>query len=418
MNKFSTLLTLLLLSSVVFGQEEIKILHQNILYYGKTTKFCDENDNTKDAKNEGLRELFSYVHPDIFTCNEMDDSQEDIDYLLDNALNMDGRTSFVAAPKLGDYLLNQLYYDSKKLILDSSQSFEISYYSRDAYFYKLHTKDTPLVDGKPSAYIHIILLHLKAGSDESNKNTRVSEMTFVIDKLAELGWKENIFIIGDLNLYGASEGAYQLMVNPQQDGVVFADPISQEGEWHDNPSYSLQHTQSTHKYQVGCESSGGTDDRFDFIMSDLGTKLGQGYWRFKSGSYDVVGQDGTHFNKGIEGASSSVYPNSLLNAIYNTSDHYPVTLTIGTKATSSHPVLDDDTKIVENPFVDKVRIAGLPQGKCIFEVYSVQGAQFENGCASVYGDELRVKVSQPSGIYIVKVIDAKGKEHQYKVVKK
>ncbi|QZT36204.1 T9SS type A sorting domain-containing protein [Halosquirtibacter xylanolyticus] len=415
--RLSCLLVLLLATTFTYAQDKIKILHQNILYYGKDVYDCDQNNNDRDVKTDGLKDLFKYVQPDIFTCNEMDDDQADIDYLLDNALNQDGRTSFVAAPKYGSYLLNQLYYDSNKLELASSESLHLGGYERSADFYSLNTKDTPKVNGVATEFIHIVLLHLKSSAGSQNESRRAEQIRKVMVKLDELGWTDNVFIIGDLNLYNSNESAYQQMVDATRAGIHFSDPISQEGAWHNEEVYSLYHTQSTHMIG-GCSVGGGSDDRFDFILTDSKTKEGEGYWKYVKGSYDVVGQDGKHFNMDITDGINDMYPSAIINAIYNISDHYPVTISISKSSTPVNDVYKDNAKIIENPVEEEVRIEGLPHGKVIFEVYSSLGVKVDTGTLNNQEGQLTLRLTQPSGIYVVKIIDANGDMHRLKVVKK
>lgn len=421
---FLFILTLSIACSVS-AQEQIKLLHQNILYYGKNVYDCTDANNNMNVKTDGLKTLFDYVKPDIFTCNEMDAEQQDVDYLLDNALNQNGRTSFVAAEMVGTYLVNQLYYNSDKLGLTYVETMVMGSYERNANFYKLYSKANTLKAPNDTAFIHIVLLHLKAGSETSSETTRGEQINKVMNKIDDLGWKDNVFIIGDLNLYKASEPAYLSMTNPDRGGIYFKDPISQEGYWHNTASYSLYHTQSTHTAYNGCAVTGGSDDRFDFILCDSKTKEGQAFWKYVIDSYDVVGQDGKHFNKAIidpadvEGNMETVaYPTSLIEAIYNTSDHYPVVLTIGQKATAIEQNRKNNVIVVENPFTEEIKIKGLPQGKVTFDVYSVLGAVVTHGMRAYEGGELRIRLTQPSGIYIVKIVDAKGEVHGLRVIKK
>lgn len=423
--KYILFILALSFTASAFGQEQIKLLHHNVLYYGKNVYQCTDQSNNVNVKTDGLKQIFDYVKPDIFTCNEMDAEQQDVDYLLDNALNQNGRTSFVAAKMVGTYLVNQLYYNSDKLGLSSVESMVMGSYERNANFYKLYSKENTLKAPNDTAFIHIVLLHLKAGDKPENETTRASQITKVMNKIDALGWDENVFIVGDLNFYKASEAAYQSMTDSNRGGVYFKDPVSQEGYWHNNGNYSLYHTQSTHSVYTGCAVSGGSDDRFDFILCDSKTKDGQAFWKYVIDSYDVVGQDGKHFNKAITDLPDSNdnldaidYPESLKQAIYNTSDHYPVVLTIGQKATTIKQNRKNNVVVVENPFTEEIKIKGLPQGKVTFDVYSVLGSVVTHGMRAYEGGELRIKISQPSGIYIVKIVDAKGKVHGLRVIKK
>ena len=132
----------------------------------------------------------------------------------------------------------------------------------------------------------------------------------------------NFILVGDLNLYRSTEPAYEKLL--VQDGTGnFLDPIDFPGSWHESFTYRHIHTQSTRTVNLpDGGSSGGLDDRFDFILSSQSI-IDQGGIDYVEDSYWAYGNDGKHFNVAI---IISPYPISQQMAfdLHDVSDHLPV----------------------------------------------------------------------------------------------
>ena len=77
----------------------------------------------------------------------------------------------------------------------------------------------------------------------------------------------DFILVGDLNLYRSTEPAYERLLVQNGTGY-FLDPIDTPGNWHQSFTYRHIHTQSTRLQDLGDGgSTGGLDDRFDFILS-------------------------------------------------------------------------------------------------------------------------------------------------------
>jgi hypothetical protein len=129
-------------------------------------------------------------------------------------------------------------------------------------------------------------------------------------------------VLGDYNIYNASEPAYQALLDINQDGYVL-DPINQAGTWHNNPSFASIHTQSTRTRSFGGGSPGGMDDRFDMILISRAVKDTGGIF-YITNSYHAFGNDGLHFNDSINAMPNSAVSKELADALQYASDHLPV----------------------------------------------------------------------------------------------
>ncbi|RLD51660.1 MAG: hypothetical protein DRJ05_18190, partial [Bacteroidetes bacterium] len=105
-------------------------------------------------------------------------------------------------------------------------------------------------------------------------------------------------------------------------------PLDKMGSWHNNSYYQNIHTQSTHT-SSGCPSSGGMDDRFDFILVSDEIMDGANHAKYIEDSYEAVGQDGQHYNQSlVSSPTNTSVPTDVLNALYEMSDHLPITLNL------------------------------------------------------------------------------------------
>ena len=162
---------------------------------------------------------------------------------------------------------------------------------------------------------YVYSVHLKAGSNSDDQSRRVNEAAAIRADIDALGANQEVLVVGDFNISGSNEGAYQAFLG-SGNGQLF-DPIDRPGQWKNNSAFKSIHTQNP-----AINGPGGMDDRFDFQLATADV-LDTEDLRFVEGSYVAFGNNGTHtFNSDITtgtGASSAV-----LSALAAASDHLPV----------------------------------------------------------------------------------------------
>jgi len=307
------------------GQDTLTIVQYNLLNYGNYTSYCTTGNNNINDKDNYLKEIINYLQPDIFSVNEISKSEAIHQHLLDMVLNTGGVNYYRKADFLSvanSYLVNMLYYNGNKLVLHSH--YIAQSYVRDVDVYKLYYRSNDLPQGD-TAFVICVVAHLKAGSDDEVKREVMAENT--MDYLNDLNDVDNYLMMGDFNVYTSTEPAYQQFINYSNPDLRFNDPLNKPGNWNNNYTYRYVHTQSTHATSNGCASSGGMDDRFDFILISNSIKYGTKEVQYVNNSYWAVGQDGRHFNSSINASpTNNSVPSNVLNALANNSDHLPVTL--------------------------------------------------------------------------------------------
>jgi len=413
---------LLLLSFTAFSQDTIRLMHYNLLMYGNNFAGCNSTNNNVEDKNEYLKTIIDYVKPDILTVNEIDNSSNYHDLILNEVFNVNGVDYYSRAnvPNYSNgYTVNQVYYNADLFTLESN--FALETWPRDIDIF-MFTYNFP--NGPDPIKLNCVTAHLKAGSDPGDEQARDDATNDLMNYLNNSSADGNYTFSGDFNLYSAAEQAYtNLLTHPNQE-IRFYDPLNKHGEWHNNPAFADIHTQSTHT-NGDCPSTGGMDDRFDFILISDEIKDGTHKIDFIEESYWAVGQDGLHFNKSLyDSPQNQTVPSYVLSALYGMSDHLPVILDL---------VIDNNVGGV-NSFNDEIEFTFTNPVKNTLEI-SIQKSTIKKPrfvISDIQGKQLinteKIKVSRTdnisistsdltSGLYFLQVFDGKRKVVSRKILK-
>ncbi len=185
-----------------------------------------------------------------------------------------------------------------------------------------------------TADFYVYNSHFKAVDDSSSAARRAVEAQAIRTNSDALGSNVNLIYAGDLNLYAASETAFQTLTAPGN-GQAF-DPIDQIGTWSDNSAFKAYQTQSpaTTEAYPG-QVTAGMDDRFDFQLVSGEWLDGRGL-DYIAGSYWAFGNTGTHrmnaaITTGSAAALQAFLPGytvaqsgTILTYLSQVADHLPV----------------------------------------------------------------------------------------------
>lgn len=321
----------LLLSLVLQAQDTLTVMQYNLLQYGNYNSGfadCYETNNNTQHKDECIRTLLDYVKPDIFTVCEFGKPQQLQSDFLKHNLNING-VNYWKTDNIINYanqsIINHIFYDSRKMEMKSHVALRTS--PRDTDVYELYLNTSSLAAGDTIKLVCIVT-HPKAGMYYEAE--RRATMQVAMDYVAQHYQDANVLIMGDFNMYRASESGYQLLTkNYSNPNVLFVDPLASlggVGEWNNNSEFAQFHTQSTRRYSDECFSSGGMDDRFDFILMSDEIYMGFNKVKYVNNSYHAVGNDGQHFDQSINQGYNGAVPSSVAEALYDASDHLPVTM--------------------------------------------------------------------------------------------
>ncbi|VAV83309.1 Endonuclease/exonuclease/phosphatase [hydrothermal vent metagenome] len=329
-NRIIALLICLFGINTMFSQETFKIMHYNLLNYP-----------LQDAsKLQYLEVILDTYRPDLFTVNELN-NQAGADAILSSLQFINpnyNSATFVtnsSDDNIGDQndLQNFVYFDSSKFILISQTQVKTIFRDFNHYTFKLNTVNQAV----NPIFIQVIVCHLKASSGTTNQNLRLQMVNDLETYLDTFPSTDYVILGGDLNLYTSSEPAF-VELTDVTNNITFVDPANSIGSWHNNTNYLDVFTQST-RTQTGLGgATGGFDDRFDFILTSESMLTNPDIF-YVSNSYQVYGNNGNLncFNSEINtnNCSGITFDATIRNALYNMSDHLPVTLELQTNETLS-----------------------------------------------------------------------------------
>lgn len=349
---------MLLLETALSGQETITVMQYNLLEYGNYQSGfadCYETNNNTQRKDECIRTLMDYVKPDILTVCEFGATQA----LLDNFMRHN-LPDYWQSDDIINYahsnIINHIFYDSRKMALKKHVALRTN--PRDTDVYELYMKTPSLVAGDTIKLVCIVA-HPKAGMNYQSERRALMQvaMDYVNTHYAD----DNVLIMGDFNMYRASETGYQLLTRTYSNpNVLFVDPLANAGgvgEWNSNIQFAPFHTQSTRRYSDECFSSGGLDDRFDFILMSDEIYMGFNRIKYLNESFHAVGNDGRHFDQSIDQNGNDAVPPVVAEALFDGSDHLPVTLKLSVFAhldVDEH--LGESFLVYPNPADDQITV--------------------------------------------------------------
>jgi endonuclease/exonuclease/phosphatase family metal-dependent hydrolase len=282
--------------------------------------------------------------------------------------------------------------------------------------------------GRPDYRVRIAqILKLDSGFTISNIHLASNNNSHL--QLKELmSYTKTDAIMGDFNMYGASEPGYRLLTQTYSNpSICFMDPLALVGgvgEWNNNASFTPFHTQSTRSYSDECFSSGGLDDRFDFILMADEIAFSYNHMRYVQGSYHAVGNDGNHFNQSVNQGYNSAVPAEVAEALFNSSDHLPVTMKIAVDVhlgVEDHEIQSLYATVAPNPASDKAVVAFFNplQGQIQFELYSLQGQLMQRETAAFDEGSQQYELSfhdLTKGFYLLRIKHGGGWEQTVKLI--
>ena len=394
-----------LLVSVNFAQTRIKAMMYNVLNYS--------DSEVSRNKTPFLSTILDEVEPDLFMVCEMID-EIGSDYLFENAI-IPYNENFQKAPfeenQSGNYSLQQMvYYNSKKLILEETRVITADTRDINQYTFKINTENAL----SNPIRMEVFVTHLKASTGSSNRQRRLNSIQSFVSYTNNIADDSYVLFAGDLNFYTSNEEGYQhliddrnpiVMIDPidrptpnfPDDGVDYYENYNSTYFWN-NSSFRDIHSQSTRTSNNGLiddsGSTGGLDDRFDFIMMSENFNMSTDLY-YINDSYQVIGNNGNCYNSFINNPNcSGGYSQTLRDALIEFSDHLPVVMEMETpENTLSTNQISEINFIGSNIIEDYLKIIS-PNDMNNLKIYSITGQLID------------VKLTKNTGIDTI-IIDVK-----------
>ena len=271
-------------ANVLFSQENLKLMFYNVLNYPL---------QEPASRIQDLSVIIDDYRPDLFMICELNNEEgaDNILNIMQSANSNYQRAVFqfnTSDDAIGNQndLQNMIFYDGSKFTLESQHIVNTLY--RDFNHY---------------------ILKLKTVNQDTNP----------------------------IYLYTSSEPAFQELIDTNNN-ITFVDPADRVGSWHNNLNYLDMFTQSTRTQSGTGGSTGGFDDRFDFILTSENMLTNTDLY-YVADSYQVYGNNNNAncWNKEINSTdcAGNDFNYTIRDALYNMSDHLPVTLELQTTETLS-----------------------------------------------------------------------------------
>jgi endonuclease/exonuclease/phosphatase family metal-dependent hydrolase len=344
--KYIFIIKLLLLFSFYynasFGQDTVKVVTYNLLRYNGDTD-----------RNNYFKKVIDELSADIYITQELSNSSG-VSNFLNNILNFGGDDKFLSAKFYDDHDIDQaLFFNKDKFEIISTS--KIIGDPRDIMVYRLKHFDTEKL-------FFIFNMHLKASQGSSNQIRRETQVSSLIDYTKQMSNDHFYIAAGDFNIYTTNEPAYRKFFEETSTGIgKFNDLITVEGKYNE-AEFSSVHTQSPRTSQFGGGASGGLDDRFDYILFSDSLVSSDRTFVIEN-SYNVLGNDGNHYNMAINEMPNSSVSQDIADALHYASDHLPVSVNIvfsNDIVSVNQPPVANDTIFSVNEFPqDKTQIGKI-----------------------------------------------------------
>lgn len=387
------------------AQETFKVMFYNLLNY--------PNEDAIPNREQYLETVLADYQPDLFMVCEVN-TETGANTVLDIT-----RSSISSNYQMATYvnntsddsgsdqniLQNMLYYDSSKFILESQTEVATDLRDFNVYVLRLNTTDQAT---NPIRF-HAVVCHLKAATGADNVLRRFQMVQELQTYLETLPADTNVLLGGDLNIYTATESAFQELLDITNN-ITFADPVNRIGSWSNNSSFVDVFTQSTRTQSGLGGAAGGFDDRFDFILTSE-NMLSTADITYVDNSYQVYGNNGQSscYNSAINSSdcAGSTFSFAIRDALHNFSDHLPVTLSLEANATlSTGDVELSNTLLLKENIVSSELTIIDPSLKLLNEdlvIYNNMGQKLKTITVNAQGT-FSVDVSELSnGLYILAI---------------
>lgn len=399
-------------------RDTLRVVYYNLL------KFPGSTSDRADS----IRVTLDYLKPDILTVVELN-SEVGADMVLNNSLNHSGRTNYARTPYLNGFDTDNLtYYNTNKLgfiRFDSVSTAGSTSTGSSRYigYTRLYFKDPNLSTHRDTQYVDIFGMHLSASSDSTDSVSRKDQAVMLKNWMAARPHLKYILAGGDLNVYTSNEAGYQALLDSGYQ--TLKDPINRPGNWANNATFADIHTQSTRVRAFNGGSTGGLDDRFDFILTSDSLLNPSSSLKVIPGTYKAVGNSGLLFNDSLTHPPvSTLIPWDVLSALYYSSDHLPVYVELEVM----HRIISlsaDDEGLIQlavspNPTDGNIRINNLRKlgAEITLSLTDLQGRTLKSFHADGTTDILDLNFSEyPSGIYLLKA-NSGGRQEVRRLIKK
>ncbi len=334
------------LPNTVDKTDTLNIMAYNVLKYG------DGCQGSTDSLNGYLKTIIQYLHPDLFSFEKMAAFDPTAAGSVNLAANINsngldavfpGRYAYAMPTNLARATdMAVLFYNKQKLTYVKTETLEANV--TDVDLYKLYYNDPNLSITHDTTYIYVLVNHTQSGTSSSIRDIQVS--TEMRDLRSKFEYLPNLVNMGDFNAHNSLEQGYQSIITSPDTSTKMSDPpfypdksVNYPAEWETNTvSYAPFLTTTTRALATvpnSCGTGDGAKSWYDHIFISPWLVNGTNYVRYIPNSYNTIGNDGHRMGVDINSASPIINtsaPAPVLNALFQFSDKYPITIKLLVKA--------------------------------------------------------------------------------------
>jgi hypothetical protein len=318
----------------------------NVLSYG------DDCQGTTTALNGYFQTIIQYTKPDILSCEKLltypvtSSLPTNLgDDIRDSVLNtvFPGRYAYATATNAsGGDKMSILFYNTRKLTFVKTET--LVAYITDFDMYKLYYNDPNLAITHDTTFLYVVVNHTKSGSPSTTRDMQVGEE--MQNLRAKFAYFPNMINMGDFNTANSYEPGYQSIITSADTLTAMTDPPfypdraeKYPAEWGNNAAAFSKFLTTTTRSSISapnsCGTGGGAKGWYDHIFISRWLYNGTNYMQYVPNSYVTVGNDGNRMGVDVNSVTpivNSSAPAAVLNALYQFSDKYPVTIKLLVKA--------------------------------------------------------------------------------------
>jgi len=346
------------LPNTVDKTDTLKVMAYNVLSYGD---LCQGSTSTL---NGYFKTIIQYAQPDLLSCEKMNAFSLSsslpnnlADNIRDSVLNtvFPGRFAIATPTNTADGSnMSVLFYNKQKLTYVKT---EVLYpYITDFDLYKLYYNDPNLAITHDTTYLYVVVNHTQSGTPSTTRDMQVS--TYMATLRAKFAYFPNLINMGDFNTANSYEAGYQSVITSTDTSKQMSDPpfypdqtVKYPAEWEDNSSsYASQLTTTTRALATvpnSCGTSGGAKSWYDHIFISPWLVKGSNYISYIPNSYTTIGNDGKRIGVDINSTTPQVNtsaPAAVINALWQFSNKYPVSIKLLIKANRNAYSIADPTE--------------------------------------------------------------------------
>jgi hypothetical protein len=334
------------LAGTVDRTDTLTVMAYNVLNYG------DDCQGLPTALDAYFKTIIGYTSPDLLSCEKMDAFPSTpgapynlADEMANDVLNVDfpGRYAYCTPTDVSQATdMSVLFFNRQKLTYVRTETLVSDITDFDLY--TLYYNDVNLSITHDTTFLYVLVNHTQSGSSSTDRDRQVTEEAQALR--AKFAYFPNLLVMGDFNTRASLEAGYQSLITSADSATALSDPpynpdgvLHYPGNWDASPSLVLPYlTTSTRALATvpnSCGTSGGAKDWYDHIFVSPWLVGGKNYITYLPQSYKTIGNDGNRLGVDINSTSpvvNAAAPDFVINALFNFSNKYPVSLRLVVRA--------------------------------------------------------------------------------------